>query len=411
MSSSRFPYNHGDMLKTKLPKKELDICPNPPDTKPVPYDNYIGSHRFGQIKSRAEVWHLMWYVWEFVGHLWYLSYDFDNFIKKIAENESVDGPGENDFTNYFSAMIDDSKSVYNQHILIHFDVMWAQCKGNQKMWNTKLAKLREAFNKYIKEMRVGLPETWQEKLTSIYGDNWGSYLWQCATFDELGSFITVHNEYFKKTEDAKEMLCHLQIPEQEFNMAGYKKQKVASIISDEEKIESLYSIKIWVRVMKNAAGELFGYPATPQAWFRGGFGIIANYSNHTSIFPNGASNWVKKCRAKEVKVKFYLMERKRYSPSSESYENDTMMVGVNGGLILCDNRDDMFYKLNHSDLTARKKSRPKNTLSSLGEGNIKGESLLDFANHKLAEDMGWFREMVQKKRDDDLVSKMKSGKE
>ena len=133
---TRFPYKHDEMISTKLPNMELTICNNPPGTKPIPYDNYDGEHSFGQLEPK-KLWHLIWYVWEFIGHLWYLSYDFDNFIKTIAQNERSDGPG-NDFKNYFIAMIKDSKSVYNRYILTHFDVMWSQCKGNQEMWNTKL---------------------------------------------------------------------------------------------------------------------------------------------------------------------------------------------------------------------------------------------------------------------------------
>jgi hypothetical protein len=312
---SRFPFDHKKMLGTKLPQKELAICPNPSGTNPVPYKNYRSSHHYGQIESPTDKIHLIWYMWEFIGHLWYLSYDFDSFIKKIAENERADGPSESDFTNYFTAMITDSNSVYNRHMLTHFDVMWAQCEGNQEIWNAKLSNLRNAFNNYIEGCMSSykdlsehsLYKKWRETLTPIYGDNWTSYLWQCATFDELGRFIIEHNKYFKKTEDAKEMLCHLQIPEQTFNMAGFDKQRVAFIDDSYDTPETLHTIRIWVHGYK-FNGKTYAYPATPQEWVRGGFGIMANYSTHTSIFPNGASNWLKKCKEKGVIVKLFVMQ-------------------------------------------------------------------------------------------------------
>ena len=122
--STRFPYDHTDMINSKLLNKELAICPNSEGTKPVPFENYKGNHSFGRMES-TERWHLIWYVWEFIGHLWYISYDFDSFIKIIAENESPEAPGPNDFQNYLVSMVKDSKTVYCQHILAHFNVLWA----------------------------------------------------------------------------------------------------------------------------------------------------------------------------------------------------------------------------------------------------------------------------------------------
>lgn len=208
---SRFPFDPTEMLEKKLPNNELPICPNLPKTKPVSYPNYTGKHLFDSMNKSDKRWHLIWYVCEFTGHLWYLCHDFDSFIKNIAENQSPKGPTKKDFINYLNAMINDSKSVYGQHILTHFDVMWKKCDGNQEIWNTKLAELREAFNNGIEECIVSYTgpkwncvyEKWREKLISIYGDNWKPYLWQCANFDELGSFIMKYNEYFKLIEDIK----------------------------------------------------------------------------------------------------------------------------------------------------------------------------------------------------------------
>ena len=71
------------------------------------------------------------------------------------------------------------------------------------MWNTKLNELRGAFNNYIKGSMAAYKvhgqhstyKKWKNKLSSVYGDNWASYLWQCATFDELGrEFILAHGK-------------------------------------------------------------------------------------------------------------------------------------------------------------------------------------------------------------------------
>jgi len=374
---TRFPYKHGEMISTKLPNMELTICNNPPGTKPIPYDNYDGEHSFGQLEPK-KLWYLIWYVWEFIGHLWYLSYDFDIFIKTIAQNERADGPGKNDFKNYFVAMIKDSKSVYNRHILTHFDVMWSQCEGNQEMWNTKLNELRGAFNNYIKGSMAAYKvhgkhstyKRWKNKLSSVYGDNWESYLWQCATFDELGRFIVNYNEYFKKTESAKEMLCHLQIPEETFNMKGYNNQKVAFIDYYANEPNSQYTIKLWVRGQK-CNGQTYAYPATKDEWVRGGYGIIANYTNHTNIFPNGASKWLKECQEKGVQVSLLVMQQNKYT---NNQEEDITVECLNNGVILCNNRKHMQMKIHEDDYISSRNFQLGNTQTSLDGGETKSSN-------------------------------------
>lgn len=357
----RFPYDYTVMINNKLSNKKLAICPNSEGTEPVPFKNYNGSHSFGRMESTKR-WHLIWYVWEFIGHLWYISYDFDSFIKIIAENESPEGPGQNDFNNYLVSMKQDSKTVYCQHILAHFNVLWAKCGENQETWNTKLAELREAFNVYIKKRLIDYKDgvhpvfgKWKQTLISTYGEeNWGSYLWQCANFDELGHFITEHNQYFKKNEDAKTLLCHLNLPETTFNFAGLESQQVASIDDDS-------NIVIWARGVKNTEGtETFIYPATPIEWSTGGRGIIPDYKRHNTIFPNGIKTWLGKCKEKNVEVKFIVIEG---DISTDNYENDKIMTNT-GKLIVCSNKSDHYLGVSH---------RLKKPVCG------KDESLVDFA--------------------------------
>ena len=332
---TRFPFTHTVMLKQKLPEKLLSICPNPTGTQPVPYKNYKGRHSYGQLDKIDDKLYLIWYVWEFIGHMTYLSEDFDSFILKIAENKSDTGPGPSDFNNYFKAMISDCNTVYNRHILTHFDVMWTKCREKQETWNTKLTELREAFNTYIQkrmtEYEADTEEvhpvfgSWKETLIPIYGEHWGDYVWQCTNFDELGQFITQHNEYYRKNENAKELLCQLNIPEEKFNFCGRWNEPVAKIDGNE--------IKIWTRAV-DCNGKTFVYPATPIEWTTGGGGIIPEYHHHRSIFPNGAVHWLQQCKEKEIEVKFILIHG---DINRDSYENDRT-TGGHQTRILCDNK-------------------------------------------------------------------------
>ena len=216
-STIRFPFTQSDMLQNQLPNKKVDICSNSEGTKPVPYKNYEGCHSMGSIittDGKYTTYYLMWYVCEFLGHLYYLSNDFESFMFEIVEKENHEESGKNDFTNYFRAMMNDTKSVYNRHLYAHFQVMWMKCNNNNDMWNLKLAELREHFNAYIQKRMIDYDSQtgkmhpvfgrWKKTLEPIYGDNWGSYLWQCTNFDELGQFITEHNKFFRKNEKAKE---------------------------------------------------------------------------------------------------------------------------------------------------------------------------------------------------------------
>ena len=369
---SRFPFTHTEMIKSKIPDKELSICTNPLGTKPVQYKNYNGRHNYGQLDKIEDKLYLIWYVWEFLGHMWYLSEDFDSFIKTIAENENPENPGSDTFTNYFGAMISDSNTVYNRHILTYFDVMWMKCRRSynppeqhEVMWNTELAKLREAFNTYIQKRMTDYEAKsegevhpvfggWKETLLPIYGDHWGAYLWQCTNFDELGQFITQHNEYYRKNEDAKGLLCRLNIPEEKFNFCGRWNELVAKIDGNE--------IKIWTRAV-DCNGKTFVYPATPIEWGTGGGGILPQYHRHRSIFPNGAVRWLQQCKEKEIEVKFILIQG---DINTDSYENDKT-TGGHPTRILCDNKHSVLMTIGNS---ARRLTKPV-----CG----KNESLVDFA--------------------------------
>ena len=175
---------------------------------------------------------------------------------------------------------------------------------------------------------------WKQTLISTYGEeNWSSYLWQCANFDELGHFITEYNQYFKKNEDAKTLLCYLNLPETTFNFAGRERQQVAFLDDDS-------NIVIWARGVRQGT-ETFIYPATPMSWSTGGFGIIPEYKRHITIFPNGVKPWLEKCKEKNVEVKFIVIKG---DISTDNYENDEIMTNA-GKLIACNNKSDHYLKM------------------------------------------------------------------
>tara|TARA_B100001059_G_scaffold86546_1_gene84723 strand:- start:7018 stop:8142 length:1125 start_codon:yes stop_codon:yes gene_type:complete len=368
---SRFPFTHTEMINSKLPDKKLNICPNPFGTKPVPYKNYNGRHNYGQLDKVNDKLYLIWYVWEFLGHMWYLSEDIDSFIKIIAENENPDNPGSDTFTKYFDAMGSDCNTVYNRHILTYFNVMWMKCQRNppeqhEVMWNIELAKLRDAFNTYIQKRMTDYEAKsegevhpvfggWKETLLPIYGEHWEDYLWQCTNFDELGQFIINHNEYYRKNEDAKVLLCRLNIPEGKFNFCGGRDEPVAKIDGNE--------IKIWTRAI-DCNEKTLVYPATPIEWGTGGGGILPQYHRHRSIFPNGADHWLEQCKEKEIKVKFIMIQGDIYT---DSYENDKKTTGY-PTIILCDNKNSVLMTIGNS---ARCITKSVCTSSGMGGGESK----------------------------------------
>lgn len=362
---ARFPFTSSDMLLNQLPNKKVAICPNPDGTKPVSYKNYRGTHPMGSVittDGKYTTYYLMWYVWEFIGHLWYLSNDFPTFISTIAENENPDGPGKNDFKKYHSAMMNDSTSVYNRHIYAHFQVMWMKCNNDNYMWNTKLNELRENFNTYIQKRMVDYETReenvhpvfgkWKSKLEEIYGDKWGSYLWQCTNFDELGQFISEHNTFFRKNEDAKGMVCRLNLPEEKQNFASWSNEPLVRIDEDN-------NIVMWaVGVTKD--NNTLVYPATPDVWTTGSYSITPSVSTkrHTSIFPNGPASWMDQCKNKHIKVKFVVLEG---DMTSTNYENYSLMKDTKN-IILAKNKGQVMLKISPP--------RPK---------GVEGESLSDFA--------------------------------
>ena len=369
---ARFPYSDSEMLSNKLVNNMLKICPNPEGTQPVRYPNYKNGHPMGRpihYDGPNTMYYLCWYVWEFLGHLHYISHDFSSFITNIAENENPEGPGKNDFTNYFVSMLSDSRTVYNTHIYVYFQAMWDSCDGSEEKWNTNLAELRKAFNSYIQKrmtdyqtMTKGKVHSvfgkWKTKLESIYGDQWGSYLWQCTDFDELGQFITEYNTYFKKNEDAKTMVCRLRLPETKQHFATQRNEQLVKIDEDN-------NIVIWaVGVTHN--NKTYVYPATPDSWMTGSRAVMPMVSmmGHTSIFPNDPTSWMDECKSKDIKVKFVVLEG---DLTSTNYENYTLM----------ENPQNIVLTKNKSQ-TMLITSPPRPVCG-------KNESLNDFADRFLAE--------------------------
>ena len=364
----RYPYNHSKLVGELMGKNLLKIVPLPRGGNPVPYENFKRGRsnwcKLVTIDGEDTPWWLLWYFMEFIGHLEFIDKDFETFRDVICERENPATTGKRDFTNYLSSLIVDSKSVYNKHLYTHFQVMWHQCSPDREAaWNQKLGDLRKAFNRYIQKRMADYESSekephpvfnkWKNKLIPIYGDNWESFIFQCANFDELGQFITEHNRVYKKNEDAKLLFCRLNLPENRFTIAGHQNQQLAEI-------DNSSNIRIWGRGVK-VDNKTYVYPATPDVWTTGGGGIIPEYKRHTSIFPHyGISQWLSECKEKGVDVKFLVVEG---DITTDTYENDKIMTNP-GEIVVCSNK---------ASLARRITQRPARPVCG------KGESLVDFA--------------------------------
>jgi hypothetical protein len=181
-------------------------------------------------------------------------------------------------------------------------------------------------------------------------------MWQCTNFDELGHFISEHNEFFRENEDAKEMVCRLNLPEEKQHFGKYRNQQLVNI--DEHN-----NIVIWgVGVKHN--NNTYVYPATPDVWLTGSRAILPSMKRHTSIFPNDPTSWIKECLSKNIEVKFLVLEG---DLTSTNYENYTLMENPQN-IILTKNKS-------HVMLVT---SPPRPVCD-------KNESLGDFADRFLAE--------------------------
>ena len=368
----RFPFTHSELMTEMMGKNLLDIAPLPPGGKPVPYSNFKRGRsnwcKLVTIDGEDTPWWLLWYFMEFIGHLEFIDKDFETFRDVICERENPAATGKRDFTNYLASLITDSKSVYNKHLYIHFQVMWEQCSPDREAaWNQKLGDLRKAFNRYILKRMTSYESSekrpdpvfnnWKNKLLPIYGENWESFIFQCANFDELGQFITVHNKVYRKNEDAKLLFCRLNLPETRFTIAGHPNQQLAEIDNNS-------NIRIWARGVK-VDGNTYVYPATPDVWSTGSRSIMSDYKWHTSIFPNSdISQWLSECKKKGVEVKFLVIYG---DVRTDNYENDKIMTNPEQ-IVACSNKNDLVQRIT-----------PKPALPVCG----KDESQADFADRML----------------------------
>ena len=368
----RFPFTHSELMNEMMGKNLLDIVPLSPGGKPVPYENFKRGRsdwcKLVTIDGEDTPWWLLWYFMEFIGHLEFIDKDFETFRDVICERENPAATGKRDFTNYLASLITDSKSVYNKHLYIHFQVMWEQCSPDrEEAWNQKLGDLREAFNRYILKRMTSYESSekrpdpvfnnWKNKLLRIYGENWESFIFQCANFDELGQFIIVHNKVYRKNEDAKLLFCRLNLPETRFTIAGHPNQQLAEIDNNS-------NIRIWARGVK-VDGNTYVYPATPDVWTTGSRSIMSDYKRHTSIFPNSdISQWLSECKNKGVEVKFLVIYG---DVRTDNYENDKIMTNPEQ-IVACSNKNDLVQRIT-----------PKPTRPVCG----KDESQADFADRML----------------------------
>ena len=330
--STRHPYSHADFFNN-LGKDILKITPLG-DEKPVPARNFdITKCRNGSILRYDENTnagtHLNAYYQEFTGHLYWIDKDFGSFRDVICPRS--------DFTQYLVSLITESKSHYNAAIYAHFQFMWIKSKTEQD-WIEKLKKLRIEYSRHIKshmdkQDSEGIVNKdyryMKQSLQGVYKNNWHNYLWQVATFDRLGLFITNHNEIIKRFEDAILMYNVLNQPDTLQNLVGKMKP---TVLLDGSKFT------IHCRATQESDGKFYVYPDTPKEWCNGGRGIINNYTSHSSIFRNGMADWFGQCHSMGLKVDIRAFEGHR----SES--NPDKAVHIPKDMVFCENLDDWCMK-------------------------------------------------------------------
>ena len=202
MFTARYPYSI-DEFNSLISTESVKPVGVTEGTKPVLYSFHDGTLSGAIYRPCGEdsFAYLMWYLQDFIGHLYFNKNDFETFNKII-------NPGS-DFTSYLVKMIRETQSHYSQCIYIHFDKLWQLCEENDELWEEKIQELRIQYSVFLLNHILTLEEDgyinhsylpMKYKLQSVYGDEWGKYLWQVATMNTLGMFIIQHDQIIHQHE-------------------------------------------------------------------------------------------------------------------------------------------------------------------------------------------------------------------
>ena len=202
MFTARYPHNIDNFIPL-ISTESVKPVGVPEGTNPVLYSFHEGTMSGAIYRPRGEdsFAYLMWYLQDFLGHLHFNKTDFETF-------NNVINPGL-EFTSYLVKMIRETKSHYSQSVYIHIDNLWQLCEGNDELWEEKVQELRKQYSVFLLNHILTLEGDgyrnhsylpMKYKLQSIYGDEWGKYLWQVATMNTLGMFIIQHDQIIHQYE-------------------------------------------------------------------------------------------------------------------------------------------------------------------------------------------------------------------
>ena len=200
MLTARYPYNIDEFVPL-ISTEAVNPVGVPEGTQPVPYSFHKGTMSGGIYRpSGADSFaYLMWYFQDFLGHLHFNKNDWNTFGDVINQKRG--------FTPYLTGMIKETKSHYSQSIYIHIDNLWQQCQGNEKAWKKNIEELRNQYSIFLYDHILTLEGDgyinhsylpMKYRLQSIYGNDWGKFLWQVATMNTLGMFIIQHDQIMHK---------------------------------------------------------------------------------------------------------------------------------------------------------------------------------------------------------------------
>jgi len=202
MLTARYPHNIDEFVSL-ISTEAVNPVGVPEGTQPVPYSFHRGIMSGGIYRPSGtdSFAYLMWYFQDFLGHLHFNKNDWKTFGDII-------NPGVG-FSSYLVQMIRETKSYYSQGIYIHIDNLWQQCQGNEEAWKKNIEDLRNQYSIFLYNHILTLEGDgninhsylpMKYKLQSIYGNDWGKFLWQVATMNTLGMFIIQHDQVIRQCE-------------------------------------------------------------------------------------------------------------------------------------------------------------------------------------------------------------------
>ena len=202
MLTARYPHNIDEFVSL-ISTESVNPVGVPEGTQPVPYSFHRGIMSGGIYRPSGtdSFAYLMWYFQDFLGHLHFNKNDWKTFGDII-------NPGVG-FSSYLVQMIRETKSYYSQGIYIHIDNLWQQCQGNEEAWKKNIEDLRNQYSIFLYNHILTLEGDgninhsylpMKYKLQSIYGNDWGKFLWQVATMNTLGIFIIQHDQVIRQCE-------------------------------------------------------------------------------------------------------------------------------------------------------------------------------------------------------------------